>query len=281
MKQKNPNQLSIFDIVFEKPNDPIVPPPVIESIPERKSQVHGGTMCPYPIPTVDEIIKLIDRSSYSVGKSKLISDVFACGALAISNTVDLTQFDEREKQYKQIMNSYKPKERELIVELFSKIFALLSSVTYDNGKFEDYLGELFMRCNQSNKGARQVFTPFHIAKLMAKIMITDELVQKKDILSVMDPCSGGGALPLAVLGTLKNDYNVNYTRHCFIQAGDIDIRCVHMTYLQLALAGVPAIVFHQNTLTNERWSVWKTPAFIFQYPRFYKYDIRIQKEKAA
>lgn len=281
MKRNNPDQLSIFNIVLEHPNEPIVPPPVTEPIHDRKDQVHDGTLCPHPIPTVDEIIKLIDQSSYGVGKSKLISDVFACGALAISNTVDLMQFDAREEQYKQIMNSYKPKERELIVQVFSKIFSLLSSVTYDNGRFDDYLGDLFMRCNQGNKGAGQVFTPFHIAKLMAKIMITDELVQKKDIISVMDPCSGGGALPLAALDVLKNDYNVNYTRHCFMQAGDIDIRCVHMTYLQLALAGVPAIVCHQNTLTNELWSVWKTPAFIFQYHRFYKYDIRIPKEKAA
>lgn len=282
MQRINPNQLSIFDIVLEHPKEPITPPsPVIEPAAEKKEQVKNGTFCPYPIPTVDEIIKLIDRSSYTVGKSKLISDVFACGALAISNTVDLTQFDEREEQYKQIMNGYKPKERELVVQVFSKIFALLTSVTYDNGRFDDYLGDLFMQCNQGNKEAGQVFTPYHIAKLMAKVMIKDETVNQKDIIAIHDPCSGGGVMLLGSLDVLKNDYNVNYTHHCFMQAGDIDIRCVHMTYLQLALAGVPAIVCHQNTLTNERWSVWKTPAFIFQYHRFYKYDIRIPKEKAA
>ena len=129
MKRINPNQLSIFDIVFEKPNEPIVSPPVIEPIHNRKDQVNDRTMCSYPVPTVDEIINLIDRSSYTVGKSKLISDVFACGALAISNAVDLTQFEEREEQYKQIMHGYKPKERELIAEVFSKIFALPSHTT--------------------------------------------------------------------------------------------------------------------------------------------------------
>lgn len=282
MKRNNPDQLSIFDLVFEHPNEPLVPPPIIEPVSDRKEQVHDGTiLCPYPIPTVDEIIKLIDRSSYSVGKSKLISDVFACGALAVSNLVDLAQYDEREGQYKQIMNGYKPDERELIAEVFGKIFALLSSVTYDNGRFDDYLGELFMRCNQGNKGAGQVFTPYQIANLMAKISIKDETVNQKDIISVCDPCSGGGVMLLAALDVLKNDYNVNYTRHCFMQAGDIDIRCVHMTYLQLSLAGVPAIVCHQNTLKNERWSVWKTPAFIFQYPRFCKYDIFTSKEETA
>lgn len=56
-----------------------------------------------------------------------------------------------------------------------------------------------------------------------------------------------------------------------MDCADIDLRCVHMTYLQLALAGVPAIVRHQDSLSREIWSVWKTPALVFQYPRFKEY----------
>ena len=52
----------------------------------------------------------------------------------------------------------------------------------------------------------------------------------------------------------------------------IDIRCVHMTYLQLSLAGVPAIVKHTNSLTRETWDIWKTPAFIMQYMRFRQFE---------
>ena len=278
MKRNNPNQLSLFDIVIKHPQEPTTPPPIVETIAEQKEQIKNGTLCPYPIPTVDEIIKLIDRSAYTVDRSKLISDVFACGALAISNLVDFTQYDEREEQYKQIMNGYKPKERELIVEIFSKIFALLTSVTYDNGKFDDYLGELFMRCNQGNKNTGQFFTPYHISHFMAGAALTnaDVETEAKNIISICDPRSGGGGMLMAALDVLKNDYKVNYAYHCFIEADDIDIRCVHMTYLQLALAGVPAIVCHQNTLTKELWSVWKTPAFIFQYLRFRKYDINLK-----
>lgn len=165
MKHINPNQLSIFDFVLDHTEPPPAPSEIIaEPLPQTAaSPLKDGNRCPYKIPTVDEIMKLIDRSSCTVGKSKLISDTFACGALAISSLADLTQ----------------------------------------------------------------------------------------------------------------------YAAHCFMQASDIDIRCVHMTYLQLALAGVPAIVCHQNSLTNEIWSVWKTPAFIFQYHRFYKYDINLPKEKTA
>ncbi len=284
MKHVNPNQLSIFDIVMDHAESPPAPSEIAEPLPNNTLPPSNDThRCPYKIPTVDEIMKFIDRSSYAVGKSKLISDVFACGALAISNLVDLQQYDKREEEYKRTMNGYQPKERELIAELFGMIFALLSSVTYDDGVFGDYLGDLFMKCNQGNKNVGQFFTPYHISHFMASAMLlkADEEIKSKDIITIGDPCSGGGGMLMAALDVLKHDYGINYAAHCFMMAGDLDIRCVHMTYLQLALAGVPAIVCHQNTLTNELWSVWKTPAFIFQYHRFCKYDINLPKVKIA
>ena len=258
-----------FDFTLKKPN--------MDYVPEQEQNIARavkgtGNNCPYPIPTIDEIIKMIDRSSYKVNQSQLISDVFECGALAISNKVDFTQYDKREQRYLEIIKKYKPNEQKLIVDLFTKIFRLCSSVVYDNGRFDDYLGELFMKCNQGNKHAGQFFTPYHFSTLMAKNTITDDKINQYEILTVNDCCCGGGGLLLAALDVLKNDYNVNYAYNCFIDAGDIDIRCVHMTYLQLALTGVPAIVKHQDVFSGELWSVWKTPAFIFQYHRFYKYQ---------
>lgn len=275
MKKANGQQLSLFDITLEHNTENIVtePPTVSEPVKTERPIVGGNNFCPYPIPKVDEIIKMIDRSSYKVNRSQLISDVFECGALAISNMVDFNKYDEREQRYKDIMNGYSPDERKLIVDIFSKIFALSSSVVYDNGRFDDYLGELFMRCNQRSKFAGQFFTPYHISKLMAKMTLSDIETPPKKILTICDPCCGGGGLAMAALDVLKNDYNINYAMDCFIECADIDIRCVHMTYLQLSLAGVPAIVKHQNTLTQELYSVWKTPAYIFQYHRFYKYGV--------
>lgn len=280
MKKANGQQISLFDITLDHNTENIItkPPTVCETVKTEKQTVGGNNICPYPIPTIDEIIKLIDRSAYKVDRSRLISDVFECGALAISNLVDFTAFDEREQRYKDIMNGYSPNERNLIVDIFNKIFALSSSVVYDNGTFDDYLGELFMQCNQGNKNAGQFFTPYHISKLMAKMTITDASIKQGEILSICDPCCGGGGMAMAALDVLKNDFNVNYTMDCFIECADIDIRCVHMTYLQLALAGVPAIVKHQNTLTQELYSVWKTPAFIFQYHQFFKYKTIIKND---
>ncbi len=100
-------------------------------------------------------------------------------------------------------------------------------------------------------------------------IVTDKK-ERDEIITINDPCCGGGGLLIAALDVLR-DNKFNYARNCFMDAGDIDIRCVHMTYLQLSLAGVPAIVRHQNALTRELWSVWYTPAYIFQFPYFQRY----------
>ena len=231
--------------------------------------------CPYPIPTVNEIIKRVESAIYRIGKYQLISDVLECGAICIANTVDFANRAEREEQYREIMEKYLPDEQKIIVELFGMIFKLLSSVVYDDGRFDDYLGEIFMRCNQGNSGTGQFFTPFHVSKLMAKISLGSEVVDQAEndgVITVNDPCCGGGGMLMAALDVLKNDYHINYTRNCFIDCGDIDRRCVYMTYLQLSLAGVPAIVKHQDAISRELWSVWRTPAYIFQYSRFGRYE---------
>ena len=234
-----------------------------------------SNFCPYPIPTVNDIIKRIDSAIYRIGKYQLITDVLECGAISIANTVDLANRAEREEQYLKIMEKYHPDEQKIIAEVFTMIYKLLSSVVYDNGRFDEYLGELFMRCNQGNSGIGQFFTPYHVSKLMAKISLGSDVIAQAEndgVITVNDPCCGGGGMLMAALDVLKNDYHINYTRNCFIDCGDIDRRCVYMTYLQLSLAGVPAIVKHQDAISRELWSVWRTPAYVFQYPRFHRYE---------
>lgn len=277
MKTNDYKQLSMFDIVLEhseKEDLPVIDGGKTETL-AAVSLPENNNLCPYRIPTVDEIVKLIDKSAYGIDRTKLLSDVFECGAIAISNLLDLTQKDEREKHYTEIMNRYKPEDRNSLCTIFSKIYALCSSVVFDDGVFNDYLGDLFMRLNQGNKRNGQFFTPYHISDFMAKCSLQPDVVKEKTqddgILTICDPCSGGGGLILAALSELKR-LGINYGRNCFVVCSDIDIRCVHMTYLQLALSGVPAIVKHQNSLSRETWSIWRTPAFMLQYPRFMKYE---------
>lgn len=264
-----------FDFTLDKSAMPPVEE-ISETLPlPKRLHTEPNNLCPYPIPKIDDIVKDIEKASYEVDTFRFVSDLFECGAIAISNAVDLVQKDEREERYLQIIRSYKPDQQKKLAEIFAKVYALLASVVYDDGRLNDNIGEIFMRCNLGNKSAGQFFTPYHISECMARAIIDETLVKEKTaddgILTVNDPCCGGGGMLMAALDVLQC-LGINYARNCFMEANDIDLRCVHMTYLQLALAGVPAIVRHQNTLARECWSVWYTPAYLFQYLRFRKFD---------
>ena len=271
-KTENGKQLSLFDIQLSPPSENDIPHIMQTTEKPREPPKENRELCPYRIPTVEEIIKDIQSAATAYSTGKIFEDTIACGAIAISNAVDFTKYDEREERYKQIMSGYRAEEQRKLPEIFAKVFALLSSVVYDDGAFNDYLGEIFMRLNIASDKAGQVFTPFHVAELMAQVTVGENTkTVQNEILTISDPCCGSGVMSLAALDVLQSR-GVNYARDVFIECSDIDIRCVYMAYLQLSLAGVPAIIKHQNTLTMETWDVWKTPAFIFQYTRFRKYD---------
>ena len=231
--------------------------------------------CPYTVPTIDEIVKLIDARSYGYDKSRLVSDVLECGAISISNAVDFSEAKAREERFARIMKAYDERGQGAILEIFGKIYALLSSVVYKDGVFNDYLGEIFMRSNLGDKRNGQFFTPYHTSEMMARIIIDENVVREKqrngEILTMNDPCCGAGGLLLAGLDVMRG-YGLNYARNCFIEANDIDARCAYMTYLQLSCAGAPAVVRHQDTFSRTTYSVFRTPAYMFQYPRFCKIE---------
>lgn len=262
----------VFDFVLDRPDKTTVRllTQDVQCVSPTKKQ-GSDNLCPYPIPSIKEIIKLIDSASAMYDKDRFISDLFCCMAVSISNLVDLYHKDEREEIYKQTITRYAKTEQQTIADICGKLFMLLSSVVYDDGAFDDYLGELFMGCFMGNKHMGQFFTPYHISKLCAKLSIGTPNKSDNKILTLNDPCCGSGGMVIAAMDILKNDFDINYAMDCFVDCSDIDLRCVHMTYLQLSLAGVPAIVKHQDALTRKLYSVWRTPAFVFQYPRFMKY----------
>ena len=220
------------------------------------------------LPTVDSIIKKIHQDSYSIGIHELLSDVFECGAIAISNQFHMNK--AREEQYKRTMSKHDEKTRRRIMDIFNDIYLLLTSQTFIG--FNDYLGELYMKSETSNKHTGQFFTPYCLSKCCAEMSIggndVERFIEEDEILTLNEPTCGAGGMIIAAVDVLYNKYHFNYSRNLLVECSDIDSRCVHMTYLQLALSGIPAIIYHRNTLTMETWDRWETPAYIMQYLRF-------------
>ena len=205
---------------------------------------------------VENISKFI--SGYSKhSKYELFSDMVEICAIALSNSVDKNQFDIREKRYFEIIKRYNKEE----IEQLANCFAWLV-LEFEERSFDDVLGKLFMNLELGSDCRGQYFTPWHICQLMAALSIGDvsEQLETRNYITISEPTCGAGAMIIAAMEEIYKQ-GVNFQYHTLTYAVDVDIRCVHMAYLQLSLLGIPAVVMHGNSLTNEVWSYWFTPTY--------------------
>jgi len=100
--------------------------------------------------------------------------------------------------------------------------------------------------------------------MMAKLTFCESTVsalEEKGYVSVCEPTCGSGVMITSFCKSMK-EAGFNYCNQMVATAIDIDAKCAHMTYLQLSLYGVPAVVIHGNSLTLESWSRWYTPIYL-------------------
>lgn len=216
-------------------------------------------------PYKTKILKTIEKLGYVYSVWNVFSDFVELGALSIANSVDKNKalWEKREKQYLDMIGKYKPDEQKLFPEMFADLVdALQYELTWSNAPV-DILGQIFHGLELHNKYKGQFFTPQHICDMMGAIALGDSQneIRKNGFITVCEPCCGSGAM---ILGFCKAmlDAELNYCTQLVVTATDIDLKCVYMTYLQLSLYGIPAVVIHGNTLTVEAWSHWFTPVYL-------------------
>ena len=98
--------------------------------------------------------------------------------------------------------------------------------------------------------------------------LAEEISRAEALTGVASKIIDNASLVLAAADIMYNRHHLNISRNLLVVCSDIDTRCAHMAYLQLGLAGIPAIVCHQDTLSLKTWDVWETPAYIMQWLRF-------------
>ena len=212
---------------------------------------------------INQILKDYETFRYKYDMASVIKDSFCIMANTISNQVDYIHFKARETEYLEIINKYTKDEQRIFAKIFGNLMLICDT---SDGVYDDYLGQIFMRTQSNSKYTGQFFTPYHISKLMACISLTDTDTQK-DIITANDPCCGAGGLMIALADELSKK-NISVSDRLVVVAQDIDQRCVHMTYIQLSLMGIPAIVMKGNSLTQEYTDIWRTPAYYQHYDKF-------------
>lgn len=211
-----------------------------------------------------EIVSLLRQVAYTRGIDRVWSDWVEICAIALARA-DLAQREVREQRYLQVIAQYERSELDLLVQAFAHL-VMSYELRVEAADFGDVLGSTFMMLDMGNAGAGQFFTPYEVSRLMGNMMmgVGQALVAKTDVhgfIRVLEPACGAGGMLIAAAHAM-HDAGLNYQQCMHATAIDIDQRCVHMTFIQLALLHVPAVVIHGNGLTGECREQWFTPAHI-------------------
>lgn len=199
------------------------------------------------------IVRILNDISGKFPPDVIFDDWVKCLAIAIQNAcmdkVDET-FQIREKQYKAVIEKYDFD----INDCFAQMTALLTKAMENN--IEDVLGIVYMEASMGNKNAGQFFTPQAISKLKAKI-ISVSIENKK--YKLYEPTCGSGGIILEITRELSKK-GIDYMNCMDVVAQDLDWRCVYMTYVQLSLLGINAVVAQGDTIEDPYEPGGKYPA---------------------
>lgn len=184
----------------------------------------------------DKIIKTIQSMIGKYGVYNIFEDWVRLLALAYANQIIFNQ--KREDEYLEIVKRYDDAE----IAKFCEMYAWL--LEWAEEQMTDMLGYIYMHLELGSKAHGQFFTPYNICRMMAKM-------QKYDgqVLKVNEPSCGAGGNIIALAEFLK-DQGVNYQQKMAVVCQDIDTKAVYMTYVQMCLYGIPAIVYQANTLLD-------------------------------
>lgn len=207
------------------------------------------------------LVKLIQTTAHRWSPHVVFSDFVELACLSLSNAVDRPQAQAREARYLEISGKYPKPDFEAFPRMLGHLTLALEACCIV-GELDDVLGRVYMQLELGNDRAGQFFTPIHISRLMAMVLVGDGAqAREKGFIDVLEPTCGAGGMVLAMADALRQA-GLNYQQALHATCIDIDSRCAHMCYLQLSLLHIPAIVLHGNSLTDEVWSRWYTPAHV-------------------
>jgi hypothetical protein len=206
-----------------------------------------------PDPTLDhekEFLRIFKQLAHMTSYWEVWKDFVTMFACTISNAVDKLHHEEREALFLRCHEKYKESDQKLFPLLVDEVIEAL-----EKNPEQDFLGKLFMILDLRNHSKAQIFTPYDVCKLMAKISMPGlaEEIREKGYIIIDDPCCGSGATLIAAINTAKKileKEGLNFQKHVLVTGQDIDATVAFMCYIQLSLLGMAGYIKIGNTLTE-------------------------------
>lgn len=194
-----------------------------------------------------EIVKKINEMAKYYSGHQVFRDWIEVYALSIANFCEpkgTPVWEKREQQYLSTIGKYQ--EQEILG--FTELGGMLALALEED--ISDVLGAVYMGLETSSKVTGQFFTPDNISRLVSKMM-DDEVVSTDMPIKLYEPACGSSGMIISYARALR-DKDINYQRLLDIKASDIDFACVYMSYIQLSLLGIKAVIARQDSLLGEK-----------------------------
>lgn len=208
------------------------------------------------------------RSSWEVW-----SDWVEAVAITISNPLEFRQAvrEKRGERIQEIMKRYSDEEQ----KTFARMFDILVDAL-ERKPDQDFLGNVFESLNLNSHWKAQFFTPYDVADAMAHIILgsVTNVLEGKNWIDVLDPCSGAGVLLVAARNYMVS-VGVGYDKVLYV-GQDVDQTAALMGYIQISLLGCAGYIVVGDSLRypvthigntsmipkeSENYDLWFTPIY--------------------
>jgi hypothetical protein len=198
------------------------------------------------------------RGSRTHRPEQMFGDWVECAAIAVSNKYDLQNYESREARYMEIVKGYERDD----LDRFARCLGELT-LYHAHGPRGDAMGEIWAGLELKGEWFGQFFTPYSLSHMMAKMAFQDcnQLIRENGFITAQEPACGPGGMIVAMANAIE-DMGHDYSEAIHVTGIDIDRRCVHMSYLQTSLLGIPAVIYRGDTLRATIHDAWYTPAHI-------------------
>mgnify|MGYP002681990488 CR=1 FL=1 len=137
------------------------------------------------------LVKTFNSFAYEHDLWEIFSDWLDLAACSISCQVDFATREEREARYMETISRYKPEDQ----KLFGQI---LGQVAIELERPRDVLGDLFGELELNSAAKGQFFTPYHLSRMMADILVEDQ-----ERYRLCEPACGSGGMVIAFAEALR------------------------------------------------------------------------------
>lgn len=185
---------------------------------------------------------------------RVFADFCEMSAMAIANRICTDP--KREQRYLEVVRRYSKDEA---ISLSHMLACVMAGLVWNT----DFLGRLFTQLELANRDRGQVFTPMEVARFMAAMIVDPQIlaqkIEEQGFVTLHEPAAGSGANIIA-FAAVMNQAGFDPRKYLHVSAIDNDPAVAYICFIQLAILGIPAVVYVGDTLRMEMREELHTPA---------------------